>query len=53
MFDEMADLFYTYVLRGEMRIADLITHRYAPQTYHMLREERSTAMGVLFDWTRL
>ena len=53
----MADLFYTYVLRGEMRVADLITHRYspsdAPQAYRMLREERSTAMGVLFDWSRL
>lgn len=53
----MADLFYTYVLRGEMRVADLITHRYspadAPQTYRMLREERATAMGVLFDWTQL
>jgi len=53
----MADLFYTYVLRGEMRVTDLITHRYSPadasETYRMLREERATAMGVLFDWTQL
>jgi len=51
----MADLFYTYVLRGDMRVSDLITHRYspadAPEAYRMLREERATAMGVLFDWT--
>jgi 2-desacetyl-2-hydroxyethyl bacteriochlorophyllide A dehydrogenase len=53
----MADLFYTYVLRGDMRVTDLITHRFspadAPQAYRILREERATAMGVLFDWTQL
>jgi threonine dehydrogenase-like Zn-dependent dehydrogenase len=53
----MADLFYTYVLRREMRVADLITHRYSPaeaqEAYRVLREERATAMGVLFDWTQL
>src|SRR5260370_20862787 len=53
----MAHLFYTYVLRGDMRVTDLITHRYspadAPEAYRMLREQRATAMGVLFDWTQL
>ena len=53
----MADLFYTYVLRGDIRVTDLITHRYspadAPEAYRMLREERAAAMGVLFDWTLL
>jgi 2-desacetyl-2-hydroxyethyl bacteriochlorophyllide A dehydrogenase len=53
----MADLFYTYVLREDMRVTDLITHRYspadAPEAYRMLREERASAMGVLFDWTQL
>ena len=52
----MADLFYTYVLRGDMRVTDLITHRYspadAPEAYRMLREERATAMGALFDWAQ-
>jgi threonine dehydrogenase-like Zn-dependent dehydrogenase len=47
----------TYVLRGDMRVTDLITHRYspadAPEAYRMLREERATAMGALFDWTQL
>src|SRR6266566_481810 len=53
----MADLFYTYVLCGEMRVTDLITHRYAPadapEVYRMLHQERTTAMGALFDWTQL
>lgn len=53
----MADLFYTYVLRGDMRVTDLIAHRYSPadasEAYRMLREERATAMGALFDWTQL
>jgi threonine dehydrogenase-like Zn-dependent dehydrogenase len=53
----MADLFYTFLLRADMRVTDLITHRYSPvdaqEAYRMLREERDTAMGVLFDWTQL
>ena len=53
----MADLFFTYVLRGEMRVSDLVTHRYSPlaaaEAYRVLREERMTAMGVLFDWTQV
>ena len=53
----MADLFFTYLLRGDMRVSDLITHRYspaeAPEAYRTLSEERATAMGVLFDWTQL
>jgi 2-desacetyl-2-hydroxyethyl bacteriochlorophyllide A dehydrogenase len=53
----MAELFFTYLLRNVMRVSDLITHRYiptdAPEAYRMLREERATAMGVIFDWTQL
>src|SRR5579875_2772288 len=52
----MVELFFTYLLRGDMRISDLVTHRYSPldaaKAYQMLREERMTAMGVLFDWTQ-
>ncbi len=52
---EMYKLFFTYVGRGDMRVNDLITHRFtpheAPQAYHMLRHHRSAAMGVVFDWT--
>ena len=44
----MADLFYTYLLRRDMRVTDLITHRYspadAPEAYRMLREQRATAI---------
>ena len=54
---EMIRLFFTYVARGDMRVSDLITHRYAPadapEAYRMLREERPSALGVLFDWDRV
>ncbi|MGC8668763.1 MAG: zinc-dependent alcohol dehydrogenase [Chthonomonadales bacterium] len=53
----MADLFFDYVQRGDMRVSDLVTHRYAPheapEAYAMLRERRSEALGVIFDWTRI
>ena len=53
----MIDLFFRYVERGDMRVSDLITHRYAPdqagEAYRMLGEDRSSAMGVIFDWTGL
>jgi len=52
---EMAELFFEYVARGELKLADLITHRYkptdAPAAYQMLADRRSEAMGVLFDWS--
>ena len=51
----MAALFFTYLLRGNMRVSDLVTHRYAPteaaEAYRLLCEQRGSAMGVLFDWT--
>jgi 2-desacetyl-2-hydroxyethyl bacteriochlorophyllide A dehydrogenase len=50
----MTQLFFTYLQRGDMRVEDLITHRYAPvgapQAYGLLRERRSMTMGVIFDW---
>ncbi|HEX4203315.1 MAG TPA: zinc-binding dehydrogenase [Ktedonobacteraceae bacterium] len=53
----MARLFFTYLQRGDMRVSDLVTHRYAPleaeQAYTTLLENRASAMGVIFDWTRL
>ena len=53
----MARLFFTYVSRGQMRVADLITHRYSPhqarECYDALVRDRSAAMGVLFDWDTL
>ncbi len=54
---QIIQLFFTYLARGDMRVADMITHRYAPQeaaeAYRMLREERPSALGVLFDWERV
>ena len=49
----MTDLFFTFLERGQMRVADLITHRYAPQAYQMLQTNRATAMGIVFDWTQV
>jgi 2-desacetyl-2-hydroxyethyl bacteriochlorophyllide A dehydrogenase len=50
----MVDLFYKYVSRRQMRVDDLITHRYTPQqaaeAYAMLETNRTEAMGVLFDF---
>jgi 2-desacetyl-2-hydroxyethyl bacteriochlorophyllide A dehydrogenase len=55
--ENMARLFFTYLQRGQMRVTDLVTHRFspqdAPQAYHVLQTERSTAMGVVFDWTQI
>ncbi|HXV99219.1 MAG TPA: zinc-binding alcohol dehydrogenase [Anaerolineae bacterium] len=52
---EMAALFFDYLLQGRMRVSDLVTHRYspldAPQVYEGLRRDRSAAIGVIFDWS--
>ena len=52
---EMAALFFDYLLQGRMRVSDLVTHRHspldAPQVYENLRRDRSTALGVIFDWS--
>jgi 2-desacetyl-2-hydroxyethyl bacteriochlorophyllide A dehydrogenase len=49
-----AQLFLQYIHRGQMRVADLVTHRFspmdAPKVYPMLQTEREGTMGVLFDW---
>ena len=53
----LTDLFFDYILQGRMRVNDLITHRFspldAPQVYQTLMTDRSSLMGVLFDWSRL
>ena len=55
--DTMCALFFNYLERGLMQVNDLITHRYSPEdapaAYHMLQTDRSGAMGVVFDWTKL
>lgn len=51
---EMSQLFFTYLQRGQMRVADMVTHRFspeqAPEAYSLLLSDRSTALGVIFDW---
>lgn len=50
----MIRLFFTYLSRGDMRTANLVTHRFgpqnAPEAYRLLRENRPQTLGVIFDW---
>ena len=54
-FRRQAELFLTYVERGQMRMRDLITHRFAPEEAHSaysgLAESRGSSIGALFEWT--
>ena len=49
-----AQLFLQYLQRKQMRVSDLITHRFAPseaaEVYARLEEERGATVGVVFDW---
>ena len=48
------ELFYTYLQRGQLRVADLITHRHKPSEAHavypQLLNDRTGTLGCLFDW---
>jgi len=48
------DLFFDLAAAGQMALEPLITHRFkpeqAPETFAMLREDRTQAMGVVFEW---
>jgi 2-desacetyl-2-hydroxyethyl bacteriochlorophyllide A dehydrogenase len=48
------ELFLTYLARGQMRVSDLVTHRFKPDqardAYTMLETDRERAMGVIFEW---
>ena len=47
-------LFYLYLHRGQMRVSDLVTHRFAPteaaEAYALLQGNRGETMGVVFRW---
>lgn len=47
-------LFYLYLHRGQMRVSDLVTHRFAPtgaaDVYALLDESRDETMGAVFSW---
>lgn len=51
---EITSLFFDYLLQGRMRVADLITHHFepeqAPQVYSGLVKDRSSAIGMIFEW---
>jgi len=49
-----AELFLKYVQRKQMRVKDLITHRFDPseaaEVYAKLDKDRGDSTGVIFDW---
>jgi threonine dehydrogenase-like Zn-dependent dehydrogenase len=53
----MTELFFDLLQQGRMRVSSLVTHRHspldAPEVYAGLLEDSSSALGVIFDWTRL
>ena len=55
--ERQVELFHTYLMRGQMRVDDLITARHspaeAPAVYARLLHDRAASLGVLFDWSRL
>jgi threonine dehydrogenase-like Zn-dependent dehydrogenase len=55
--DRMSGVFFDYLMSGKMNVAELVTHRYsplqAPGVYLGLLKDRSTDVGVIFDWTML
>ncbi len=50
----MACLFFSYLARGQMRVCDLVTHRFpaheAAAAYELLSRDRASAMGVVLEW---
>lgn len=50
----MGELFYTYLMKGQMSVDGLVSHRFAPteagEVYRLLAERRTETMGVLFQW---
>lgn len=55
--NHMVALFFTLLLRKQMRVADLVTHRFdareAPKAFDLLMTRRSEAMGVVLDFQRI
>lgn len=49
-------LFFDFLLQGRMQVADLVTHRHAPEeapaVYAQLLRDRSAVMGAIFDWSQ-
>jgi len=51
-----AEFYFELILRGELHVEELITHRYswrkAPEVYKMLLENRGNVGVLIFDWKR-
>ncbi len=51
----MTALFFDWVSSGRMAVDSLVTHRFVPgqaaEVYESLRIDRSSFLGVIFDWT--
>ena len=47
-------LFLHYLKRKQMKVADLVTHRYDPSqashVYQKLNQDRSNSIGIIFEW---
>lgn len=50
-----AELYFDAVRHGALEVGRLVAHRRpyrdAPEVYAMLARDRSSAMGVLFEWS--
>jgi 2-desacetyl-2-hydroxyethyl bacteriochlorophyllide A dehydrogenase len=55
--EAMSAVFFDYLAQGKMRVNDLVTQRCSPldavEVYGTLMKDRSSAMGIIFDWTRV
>jgi 2-desacetyl-2-hydroxyethyl bacteriochlorophyllide A dehydrogenase len=55
--DEMSQVFFDYVSRGKMNVDNLVTQHVspldAPDIYSGLAKDRSSALGIIFDWSML
>lgn len=56
-YKEMTSLFFDYLLQQRMNVKTLISNYYspleAPDVYKQLLRDRSSVMGVIFDWSLL
>ena len=55
--EAMTSLFFDYVASGRMNVRSLITHTVSPadaaEVYNSIAGNQETALGVVFDWSRL
>jgi len=55
--DRMSGVYFDYLLADKMSVKELVTHCYsplqAPEVYLNLLKDRSTDVGVIFDWSML